>query len=103
MIEKEKNFISAVVYLRDEADTAMNFCNRLLGTLEKHFEKYEVILVENACSGEVSDKIREYAKGQSKPLTLLHMSLQQTKEMCMNAGLDASIGDYVYEFEIDVI
>ena len=99
MNEKEKNFISAVGYLGNTTDTAIKFCEKLLVSLDKHFEKYEVILVENACSKEMSEKIREYAKNQSKPLTFLHMSLQQTKEMCMNAALDAAIGDYVYEFE----
>ena len=41
----------------------------------------------------------DWARDLTKPLTFLHMSLFQRLEPCMNAGLDAAIGDYVYEFD----
>lgn len=34
-----------------------------------------------------------------KPLTILNMSLHQGVEQAMNAGLDAAIGDFVFEFD----
>ena len=36
---------------------------------------------------------------QAAPLTILHMSIFHGLEDAMNAGLDAAIGDYVYEFD----
>ena len=36
---------------------------------------------------------------QDAPLTILHMSIYHGLEDAMNAGLDAAIGDYVYEFD----
>ena len=46
-----------------------------------------------------SARLREWGCEQAAPLTILHMSLFHGLEDAMNAGLDAAIGDYVYEFD----
>ena len=96
---KEKNFISAVVYLHNDGARAVRFFQMLTEQLDAHFEQYELIAVDDACTDDTVQQLRNWAKDLAKPLTFLHMSLFQRLEPCMNAGLDAAIGDYVYEFD----
>lgn len=96
---KEKNFISAVVYLHNDGVRAVKFFKLLTEQLDAHFEQYELIAVDDACTDDTVSLLRDWAKDLTRPLTFLHMSLFQRLEPCMNAGLDAAIGDYVYEFD----
>lgn len=96
---KEKNFISAVVYLHDDGAQAVRFFEALRAELDAHFEQYELVAVDDACTGSTVPALREWAREMEKPLTILHLSLHQGRETAMNAGLDAAIGDYVYEFD----
>ena len=96
---KEKNFISAVVYLHNDGAQAVRFFKALNAVLDQHFEQYELVAVDDACADDTIPTLRDWAKALEKPLTILHLSLHQGRETAMNAGLDAAIGDYVYEFE----
>lgn len=96
---KEKNFISAVVYLHNDGNRAVSFFEKLNGVLADNFDQYELVAVDDACTDSTVSDLRRWAAGLEKPLTVLHMSLHQGLEPAMNAGLDAAIGDYVYEFD----
>lgn len=97
---KEQNYISAVAYVDNVDDNTMNFFHSLNSVLEEHFLKYEIIAVTTYSANHDDKKLREFATKIDMPLTLVRMSLKQPHEQCMNAGLDASIGDYVYEFDV---
>ena len=99
MMNKEKNFVSAVVYLHNDGTRAAEFCALLVKELEAHFDQYELVAVDDACTDDTVPLLRQFAANMAKPLTILHMSLYQGLEAGMNAGLDAAIGDYVYEFD----
>ena len=99
MMNKEKNFVSAVVYLHNDGTRAAEFCALLVKELEAHFDQYELVAVDDACTDDTVPLLRQFAATMAKPLTILHMSLYQGLEAGMNAGLDAAIGDYVYEFD----
>ena len=96
---KEKNFISAVVYLHNDGARAVEFCRAVAAELDSHFAQYELVVVDDACTDDTVERLRAWGKDQAAPLTILHMSLYHGLENAMNAGLDASIGDYVYEFD----
>ncbi|MDD4849400.1 MAG: glycosyltransferase [Gemmiger sp.] len=96
---RENNFISAVVYLHNDGIRAVQFFKILCEELDAHFTQYELIAVDDACTDDTVEQVRGWAKGLAAPLTFLHMSLYQRREPCMNAGLDAAIGDYIYEFD----
>ena len=96
---KEKNFISAVVYLHNDGARAVEFCRAVAAELDSHFAQYELVVVDDACTDDTVERLRTWGKDQAAPLTILHMSLYHGLENAMNAGLDASIGDYVYEFD----
>lgn len=99
MQAKESNFISAVAYVRDEALRVAPFLKRVQAALSTRFAHYEIILVNDASRDGSVQEIKRYAKENAAPVTIVNMSLAQGRELCMNAGLDASIGDFVYEFD----
>lgn len=99
-MNKEKNFISAVVYLRNDGKAVAPFLAMLKEELEAHFEQYEIVAVDDASTDDTADQVRRFAReNMEKPLTLLHTSIRQDTEKCMNAGQDCAIGDFVYEFD----
>ena len=96
---KEKNFVSAVVYLHNDGARGVEFCRAVAAQLDAHFAQYELVAVDDACTGDTVTALRAWAEEQAAPVTILHMSLYHGLENAMNAGLDAAIGDYVYEFD----
>ncbi len=98
-MDKEKNFISAVIYIHNDEAHVISFFKELNSVLNARFEKYEIIAVDDACTDSSIDLLREWAETLEKPLTIVHMSVFHGLEDAMNAGLDASIGDYVFEFD----
>lgn len=98
-MSKEWNFISAVVYVKDDGEKTVNFFNLLHTVLDVHFVQYEIVVVNASRENYALPELRKWAKGIEKPLTIINMSLKQSHEQCMNAGLDMTIGDYVYEFD----
>ena len=97
---KEKNFVSAVVYLRDDEAGAVDFFRRLNQCLAEHFQYYELIAVNDGCTDNTTGALKAWAvEALTAPLTILNMSLRQGVEPAMNAGLDAAIGDFVFEFD----
>lgn len=98
-MSKEWNFISAIVYVKDDGEKTVNFFNLLHTVLDAHFVQYEIVVVNASRENHTLTKLRKWAEEIEKPLTIINMSLRQSHEQCMNAGLDMAIGDYVYEFD----
>lgn len=101
---KEKNFVSAVVYCCNDADCISPFIESLDTVLFANFLKYEIIVVNDASEDKSSQLVKEYAhkvNGEVKEhtITLLNMSYRQGLESSMNAGTNLAIGDFVYEFD----
>ena len=99
MNKKESVFISAVLYLSDFANDAEKFTRNLLDSLKFYFDHYEVIIVDD-CSTKHERFLKEVlpSLGDST-ITVVHMSVKQEIEACLRAGLDVSIGDFVFEFD----
>lgn len=100
MKNKEKNFISAVVYIHNNENTIKYFLNNLIQILEDNFEHSEIICV-NDCSTDNSVKtIKETSHlAKTTSISILNLSYFNGLETSMNAGVDLSIGDFVYEFD----
>ena len=98
-MNKEQNFISAVVSISEDGPETMVFFEKLYALLEEHFCQFELIAVNERGGAVSTEKLRVWGKAKEKPLTIINMSLLQPHEQCMNAGLDCSIGDYIYEFD----
>lgn len=97
---KEKNFISAVVYLGGDASAVAPFLEMLCERLSGAFERYEIVCVNDACPASAAAARECAGRLEIKaPLTIVNMSVRQGVEPCMNAGIDAAIGDYIFEFD----
>jgi len=96
---KEKKLISAVVYLHNEQDRIVGFLERIINVLDQRFETFEVIIV-NDCSYDGSvENLRESGPLRGCNISMVNMSVHQGLEVSMTAGIDLSMGDFVYEFD----
>lgn len=99
MNKKESNFISAVVYLSDDAENAKSFIEELLIGLKTYFQHYELIIVDDCCKKQDALLKKLLPDESNNMITVIHMSVNQGVEACLTAGLDVSIGDFVFEFD----
>ena len=60
-MEKESNFVSAVLYLHNAEETARGFLECVCGVLARHFLKYEVVCVNDASDDRTAAEVREFA------------------------------------------
>lgn len=99
-LEKEKNFISAVVYVHDDAGVIEKFLQALYDQLDENFLRFEIICVNDASTdGSVALLKRKAAALPKGVISIINMSFFQGVELAMNAGADLSIGDFVFEFD----
>ncbi len=101
-INKEKNFISAVVYVRNAEGIVGDFLKKVIGLLDQNFEHSEIICVNDSSEDDSVAVIKEAAKnahGTGTSVSLINMSYFHGLELSMNAGVDMAIGDYVFEFD----
>lgn len=99
MNKKETVFISAVLYLSDTVNCVEEFTLKLISCLKAYFDHYEVILVDD-CSSTHDKFLKEVLPALAdSTITVVHMSVKQGIEACLRAGLDVSIGDFVFEFD----
>lgn len=104
MVNKEKNFISAVVYVNNNEKEIEKFITEINNVLNENFKKYEIICVNDASTDNSVEKIKEAtSKIENASISIVNMSFFQGKEMAMNAGVDIAIGDFVYEFDKVII
>ena len=101
MIEqKEKNFISAVVYFWNNETTARQSVEQLAAVLNSHFENFEIICVDD---GSADDTVQQIGQADTATMgciiSVVKMSGHQGLEAAISAGVNHSIGDYVFEFE----
>ena len=100
MDNKEKNFVSAVVYLYNEGNYIQSYLKGLEDSLKKNFEKYEIIVVNDASTDEGAKNVKTYVSSQEgAKVTLMNMGYHQGLETSMDAGVDLAIGDFVFELE----
>lgn len=99
-MNKEKNFVSAVIYIHNAEDQIESFLKMIIQMLEDHFDNSEIICV-NDCSEDSSvEKIKLTGAGTSDTsITIINLSHFHGLETAMTAGLDLSIGDFVFEFD----
>ena len=103
-LNKEKNFISAVVYLYNNEKEVAGFLNTVNTLLKENFEKYEIVCVNDCSTDGTVKAVENFCEENSvKSLTLINTSFFQGVESAMVAGLDISIGDFVLEFDSPVV
>jgi len=100
MKNKEKNFVSAVVYLYNDSNRIDKFQKMLCDVLEENFEHSEIIFVNDCSNDDTIKKIKNFSKNvKSTSISIVNMSHFYGLEISMNAGVDMAIGDFVFEFD----
>jgi glycosyltransferase involved in cell wall biosynthesis len=96
---KETKLISAVVYLHNDEQRILIFLDKIILVLERHFQSFEIILVNDCSFDQSITKIKEATDLKKFNISIINMSVRQGLEASMNAGIDLSMGDFVYEFD----
>ena len=97
---KEKNFISLVAYVHNNADEILPFMESVTTVLSENFLQYELIFVDDASVDDSVEKIKAaVSRERGCMVQVIRMSYFQGLEMAMNAGVDLAIGDFVYEMD----
>lgn len=97
---KEKNFVSAVLYVHNAEDRIAEFLRTVGEVLEANFEKSEIVCVNDFSSDESVHRIREVSGNFGATcVSILNMSSFHGVELAMTAGVDLAIGDFVFEFD----
>lgn len=100
MDNREKNFISAVVYVHNAEDRIGGFLKELISFLEDNFENSEIICVNDFSDDMSADIIRKLSPETTRmSISLINMSYFHGLETAMKAGTDLSIGDFVLELD----
>ena len=103
-LNKEKNFVSAVVYLYNNEREVGSFLKTVNDLLKENFEKYEIVCVNDCSTDNTVKAVENFCEENSvKSLTVINTSFFQGVESAMVAGLDISIGDFVFEFDSPVV
>jgi dolichol-phosphate mannosyltransferase len=96
---KEQNFVSAVLYVRNDMDIIKKSLSALSEVLKTHFVKYEIICVNDSSTDASALLIKEFADINKDLITLMSTGYYQGLERGMAAGVDLAIGDFVFEFD----
>ena len=100
MNEKEKNFVSAVIYIYNAEDRIGKFLETIVRVMEGNFEHSEIICVNDYSSDNSISVVKDISeKVTNTNVTVVNMSYFHGLELAMNAGVDLAIGDFVFEFD----
>lgn len=93
---KEQVYISVIIYAHNSKDSLGRSLNLVLNLLDERFEKFEIIVVNDASSDDTENKIKQSNIGK---ITLINLANKHGLEIAMQVGLDFSIGDFVIEID----
>lgn len=100
MNDKEKTFMSAVIYIHNAESRIENFLRRIVNVIENNFENSEIICVNDFSTDNSVEIITHFSKAVTNTtVTIINMSYFHGLETAMNAGVDLAIGDFVLEFD----
>ena len=98
--DKEKNFVSAVIYIHNNEGAILAFLAGICRVMQANFEKYEIICVDDASTDQSVARVRDFSsQSDTAMISIIKMSYYQGLEHSMNAGMDLAIGDFVFEFD----
>ena len=78
MQEKEKNFVSCILYLHNDARNIREFFHLICNTMQENFSKYEIICVNDCCTDDTIEQIQAFIKEHYKEMYLKWQQLADT-------------------------
>lgn len=103
-MNKEKNFVSAVIYVHNAENRVGKFLRTVADLLKEHFEHAEIICVNDSSIDDSLGVLRHTSASLSAvSVSVVNLSYFHGLEVAMNAGVDLAIGDFVFEFDNTVL
>ena len=100
MTKQAHCFASAVVYAHNDAATITRFITDLNEYLRTTFTSHEIICINDASTDGTAQAIKNAAHEIGcNSITTIHFNHRLGPELAMQAGVELSIGDFVYEFD----
>ncbi len=100
MSNKEKNFVSSVIYVHNAENRIEEFLKAIVNVMQENFEHSEIICVNDSSDDNSVEIIKKIsAEVCSTSISVVNMSYFHGLELSMDAGVDISIGDFVFEFD----
>lgn len=100
MANREKNFASAVIYVHNAEKRIEKFLEKIISIMEENFEHSEIICVNDASEDNSLGVIKQISQRATETsISVITMSYFHGLELAMKAGIDMSIGDFVFEFD----
>ncbi len=104
MGNREKNFVSAVIYVHNAGNRIEGFLKAVIDAIEDNFDHSEIICVNDSSTDDSLEIIKTVSRfATSTSISVVNMSYFHGLEVAMNAGVDLSIGDFVFEFDNTVL
>ncbi len=97
--EKEKNFISVVVYMNNSQNYIGEFLKKVDEVLFENFQAYEYVLVDDNSNDNSIKVAKDVAPTLNGGTSLISLAWKHGLEKSMLAGMDIAIGDFVFEFD----
>ena len=102
-LNKEKNFISIVIYLKNNEKEIQNFTLEIDKLLKEKFEAYEFVFVNDNSEDKTKEKLKEISDSLTGNVVVIDLAYRHGLEVAMLAGVDFAIGDFIYEFDSIII
>jgi dolichol-phosphate mannosyltransferase len=100
MENQEYKFVSAVVYSYNTGKYIEQFVEKIIESINSKFTDFEIIIVDDCSTDNSLDIIRSLMKKNKEyNVSLINMNYHQGVELAMKAGIDLTIGDYIYQFD----
>lgn len=103
IFELDKNFISLVVYLKNDEERITPFYKMVINLMKGNFLNYELIFVNDNSSDNTMKVLKDISKQQADSITIVNLNASHGVETAMLAGVDNAIGDFVFEFDSTVL
>ena len=92
MENKEKNFVSAVIYVHNAESRIEKFLDVVINVMENNFEHSEIICVNDCSDDESVSVIKKVSeRASSTSVSVINMSFFHGLELAMDAGITAPL------------
>ncbi len=93
--------LSVIAPMFNEEDIIETYIERATAVLDKFFNDYELILIDDGSSDHTVSRCSSYIKG-NKNIRLISFSRNYGHEIASTAGFDHALGDYVILMDTDL-
>ena len=96
-----KEFISILCPFYNEEDALVHFFEVITPLLEKHFQKYEIVAVNDGSTDKTLELLNDLSANNPR-INVINLSRNFGKEAALTAALDFSKGDIVVPIDADL-